>query len=339
MDSPPFFRYDLGSKPIRKVTGMLTEIEAKEKISGFDPSGADVLAFALSERDAGRPAAIVTLAAIDGSSPRSIGAQMAVAQDGRFAGSISSGCLERAIIDMAREMMAQGRGGFIRYGKDSLFRDIILPCGSGVDLLFTINPSADALHDACDALKNRRAVTLAFDIAGAHISDGAKTELQGETLIRRYTQPLKILAAGLGAELTLLSRIALASGYTVCALSPDQKTLEESGAPEKIRLQSASSLPELDVDPWTAIVLLFHDREWDVSILPAALETPAFYIGAVGSPKTHSARLDALRMIGVDEEDLKRLKGPIGLIPATRDPSTLAVSILADILTARLNTQ
>lgn len=313
---------------------MLTGLQTAEHTGQFDPSGADVLAFALRERAAGRPAAIITLAAIDGSSPRSIGAQMAVAEDSRFAGSISSGCLERAIIEKARDMMAQGRGDIVRYGKDSLFRDIILPCGAGVDLLFTVNPSADALHYACEALKTRRAVSLAFDFTSARVSNGAATQFEGETILRRYAPPLKIFAAGLGAELTLLSRTALAAGYAVCAVSPDARTLEDIGAQETIRLHSVSSLPDFEIDPWTAVVLLFHDREWDLSILPAALETPAFYIGAVGSRKTHAARLDALRMIGVSEEDLQRLKGPIGLIPATRDPSALAVSVLADILDA-----
>ena len=313
---------------------MLNEAMTLSPSTGFDPAGADVLAFALHEGEARRPVAIVTLAAIDGSSPRSIGSQMAVSQDGRFAGSISSGCLERAIIAKAQEMLAQGSGGMIRYGKDSPFRDLVLPCGSGVDLLFTVNPPARALRSAVDALQSRSGVALEFGTDGARICDCIKTEMRDDTLVRHYTPPLKIIAAGLGAELTLLSRISAGAGYAVCAVSPDAGALEDSVAQQKIRLQSVSSLPTLEIDPWTAVVLLFHDREWDVSILPAALAAPAFYIGAVGSRKTHAARLDALRMVGVNEDDLKRLKGPIGLIPATRDPSALAVSVLADVLAA-----
>ena len=313
---------------------MLHEAQKTLPPTIFDPSGADVLAFALNECEAGKPVAIVTLAAIDGSSPRSVGSQMVVSEDGRFAGSISSGCLERAIIEKAREMLLQGRGGFVRYGKDSPFRDLVLPCGSGVDLLFTVNPSARALRSAYDALKKRHSTALAFHPDGARISESGKTELRGETLVRRYTPALRILAAGMGAELTLLSRISAGAGYSVCAVSPDARTLEDSATQQKIRLQSVSSLPPLDIDPWTAVVLLFHDREWDVSILPAALAAPAFYIGAVGSRKTHAARLEALRMVGVSEEALQRLQGPIGLIPATRNPSALAVSVLADILAA-----
>ncbi len=313
---------------------MLHEVQKTLPPTGFDPSGADVLAFALNECEADRPVAIVTLAAVDGSSPRSVGSQMAVSADGRFAGSISSGCLERAIIDKAREMMSQGGGGVIRYGKDSPFRDLVLPCGSGVDLLFTVNPSAPALRFALNALQNRRSIALEFHPDSVGISDGMQTEQRSETLVRHYTPALKILAAGMGAELTLLSRLSAGAGYAVCAVSPDARALEVSTAQQKIRLQSVSSLPPLDIDPWTAIVLLFHDREWDVSLLPAALASSAFYIGAVGSRKTHTARLDALRMVGVTEEELQRLKGPIGLIPATRDPSALAVSVLADVIAA-----
>ena len=313
---------------------MITVKSAADLNSTFHPFGGDVLAFALEERAAARPAVIVTLTAIEGSSPRATGAQMAIAEDGRFAGSISSGCLERAIIDMAGEILAKGDGGVIRYGKDSPFRDLVLPCGSGVDLLFTANPGADALRSAVDAQQQRRPAAFEFTTNAMRKADGVATGMRGDTFTRLFTPPLKIIAAGMGAELTLLSRLARAAGHNVCAVSPEAATLEQTAAHEVIRLQSVSSLPDFDIDPWTAIVLLFHDREWDVSLLPSALASPAFYIGAVGSRKTHAARLDSLRMMGVADDDLPRLKGPIGLIPATRDPSTLAVSILADILSA-----
>lgn len=317
-----------------QIASILTDIQATVRASKFDPFGGDVLSFALNERSFGRPAAIVTLVAIEGSSPRAAGAQMAIAETGAFAGSISSGCLERAIAEKAREMMARGAGGVVRYGKGSPFRDLVLPCGSGVDLLFTINPSVDVLRAALDAQRERRPAAFQFDANAMRKSKGDKTEWRREAFVRCYAPPLKIVAAGVGAELTLLSRLAIAAGYAICAVSPDVSTLDEAAAHEKIRLQSVSSLPALDIDRWTAVVLLFHDREWDVSLLPAALASPAFYIGAVGSRKTHAARLDALRMIGVGDEDLQRIRGPIGLIPATRDPSALAVSVLADILAA-----
>jgi len=300
--------------------------------AAFDPSGSDVLAFALDERRTGRSAAIVTLAAIDGSSPRSPGAQMAVAEDGRFVGSISSGCLERAIVEEARAAMVCGTGGIVRYGKGSRFLDVVLPCGSGVDLLFTVNPAVDALRMAVDELRARQVSALEFHSDRVRPASAAPVFRAAEAFTRTYLPPLKIIAAGIGAELVLFSQIAGAAGYLVCAVSPDDKTLAQCAASERIRLQSVSSPPKLSIDPWTAVVFLFHDREWELSLAPLALVSPAFYIGAVGSPKTHAVRLAALREHGLGDQALKRIAGPIGLIPATRDPSALAVSVLAGVL-------
>lgn len=302
----------------------------------FDPSGGEVIAFALEERLAGRPAAIVTLIAIDGSSPRELGAQMGVSADGRFVGSISSGCLERAIVEEARAAMVRSAGGVVRYGKGSTFLDIVLPCGSGVDLLYTVNPPIDVLRFADDARRMRRSFALDFFPDAVSRSDALRTGLQDKTeaFSRVYAPALRIVAAGVGAELVLLSRLASAAGHAFCAISPEAETLARCEAQEKIRLQSASSVPALDIDPCTAFVFLFHDREWELALAPSILASPAFYIGAVGSRKTQAARLEALRALGLDDSALDRIVGPSGLIPATRDPSTLAVSILAGVLAA-----
>ncbi len=302
--------------------------------AAFDPSGADVLRFALAERRAGRAAAIVTLVEIDGASPRARGAQIAVAEDGRFAGSISSGCLERAIVEEARAAMARGDGGVIRYGKGSRFLDVTLPCGSGVDLLFSVNPSEEILHEACATLAQRAPVTLRFQTDGAQISPATQNEKSAETYSRVYQPSLRVAAAGVGAELVLLSHIARAAGHRFCAISPDETILTQCGADETFRLTSSSSLPEIPADPWTAFIFLFHDREWELALAPSVLASAAFYIGAVGSRRTHGERVEALRASGVDDASISRIEGPIGLIPATRDPSALAVSVLAGVLAA-----
>lgn len=317
-----------------RIATMLDASPETSLSAAFDSSGGDVLRLALTERRAGRPAALVTLAEIDGTSPRALGAQMAVAEDGRFAGSISSGCLERAIVDEARAAMKRGEGGLVRYGKGSPFLDVVLPCGSGVDLLFTVNPSAETLSETCKALAERRPIALELDRNGIDLSQAARSARRGETFARVYKPPLRIVAAGLGAELIVLSRIARAAGYGFCAISPDQKILALCGADETYCLQSSSTLPEIPADPWTAFVFLFHDREWELALAPAALASSAFYIGAVGSQRTHAARLAAMREAGLDEKALARIEGPIGLIPATRDPSALAVSVLAGVLAA-----
>lgn len=301
-------------------------------LAAFDPSGGDVVAFAHDERAAGRDAAIITLAGIEGSSPRSLGAQMAVARDGRFVGSISSGCLERAIINEARAAIERGAGVVVRYGAGSPFKDIILPCGAGVDLLYTVNPTLEPLNAAVAAQEERRVCALTFRSDGVDRSDDTRSSWRGEAFTRVYKPRLKIVAAGAGAELIVLSRLATAAGYDVCAISTDAQTLDHCAANEKIRLQSVSAIPDLAIDQWTAVASLFHDREWELALASRALASSAFYVGAVGSSKTAAARKESLRAEGVGEERIQRLQGPIGLVPATRDPSALAVSILAEII-------
>ncbi len=310
----------------------VTSIEKKCNAAAFDPSGRDVLAFALAERRAARKAAIITLVDIDGSSPREIGAQMAVAEDGRSVGSISSGCLERAIIEEARAALERGAGGVIRYGKGSKYLDVVLPCGSGVDVLYTVDLDPAVLDDCVTALDRRAPQALDFSDHGATLSGHARSEWLDSVFTRAYQPRLRIVAAGAGAELIALSRVASASGYAFCAISPETETLEKCATGEKHLLQSAGQAPDVNIDPWTAFIFLFHDREWELALAPRALDSSAFYVGAVGSRKTHSSRLEVLRGQGVDEEMLTRLDGPIGLLPRTRDPSALAVSVLAGVL-------
>lgn len=297
----------------------------------FDPSGRDVPAFALEELKAGRNASIVTLIGIDGSSPRGLGAQMAVAEDGRYVGSISSGCLERAIVDEAKAAMARRQGDIIRYGKGSKYLDVVLPCGSGVDLLYTVEPDPSVLDACIDGLDRRKPQALDFSTTGVAICEAAASP--GEGVFRRdYTPRLRLAAAGVGAELIAFSSLASAGGYAFCAISPEADTLERCRCEEKIHLRSAGEIPDVKIDPWTAFIFMFHDREWELALAPAALSSEAFYIGAVGSRKTQAARLEALRELGISAERLARLEGPIGLLPRTRDPSALAVSVLAGAL-------
>lgn len=316
-----------GVQPAAVMTGPLTKT--------FDPSGSDVIAFALTECAAGRPAAIATLVAIDGASPRALGAQMAVAADGRFIGSISSGCLERAIVDAARQAIACGEGGMVRYGKGSKFLDVQLPCGSGVDILYTVGLSTEELTRADVMQKARQSFAVAFSANGACVSAASSTGWAGDVFNHVYQPTLRIAAAGVGAELVMLSRIVSAAGYRMCALSPEEETLKQCVAEEKVRLQGAESVSSLVIDSRTAFVFLFHDREWELTLAPQVLRSRACFVGAVGSRRTHALRLEALRAAGHDEVSLARIQGPTGLIPATRDPSALAISILAGVVAAQ----
>jgi len=94
-------------------------------------------------------------------------------------------------------------------------------------------------------------------------------------------------------------------------------------------------LEEITVDPRTAICVLTHDPKFDVPLLRVALATEAGYIGAMGSRRTHDDRMAKLREVGVPEDQLARLRSPIGLDLRARTPEETAVSIAAELIQLR----
>jgi xanthine dehydrogenase accessory factor len=251
---------------------------------------------------------------------------MVVSEVGAHAGSISSGCLERAIIEEAIESIKRGEGGAVRYGKGSRFVDVVLPCGSGVDILFSVAPDHAALAEAKAVLDARNSVSLWF---GAH---GVSSSAKPERFMRCYDPAIRIVAAGYGPELNLLASLADSAGFEFCALSPEESVLQDCPCTEKYRLVSSSQLPNIRIDERTACVLLFHDREWERALASLFLRSSTFYAGAVGGNKTAAARREMLASDGFSETEINRLSAPIGLVPMTRDPAALAISILAEIL-------
>ncbi len=276
---------------------------------------------------AGVEGVLVTLTGIEGGTSRGIGAQMAVLADGRSAGSFSGGCVEAAVIAEALDVLTQGLGRTVRYGIGSPYLDIRLPCGGGIDLLFTPRPEPAVLAQVLTRLDERQAAVLRLNECSAALSDmpGA----QG--FQRAYAPQLRLVALGHGEDLTALVRLGRAFGLTVEAYAPasDQLAAAEAGV---LPLLSRTALPDLGGDPWSAFVFLFHDHDWEEQLLPHALAQDGFYHGAVGSARTHRARLAGLRASGVPQTSLDKLRGGIGLIPATRDPGTLALSILGELV-------
>lgn len=286
-----------------------------------------ILGLLIEGAAAGIEGVLVTLTGIEGGTSRGIGAQMAVLADGRSAGSFSGGCIEAAVIAEAQDVLAQGFGRTVRYGIGSPYLDIRLPCGGGIDLLFTPRPDPATLKRVLEHLEERKAAVLRLNQGSAVLSDmpGA----QG--FQRAYAPPLRLVALGHGEDLTALVRLANAFGLAVEAYAPASDRVA-SAEPGVIPLSSRTALPDLIGDPWSAFVFLFHDHDWEEQLLPHALAQDGFYHGAVGSARTHRARLAGLRTIGVPQASIDKLRGGIGLIPATRDPATLAISILGELV-------
>lgn len=252
--------------------------------------------------------ALCTVTAIDGSWSRRLGAQLAVLPDGSTRGSLSDGCLEKAL---ATEALAGGAARVLRYGQGSPFLDIRLPCGSGIEVM--VDPAPDRA-----ALAAARAELLARNPADLAIGQTP----QGP-FVRRFLPKLRLVVLGSGPEVAALVRLARAQGIDCLVGAP-------AGEPGDVAL-SLGEAPNLPVDPWTAIAVLFHDHEWERNLLPWALGTPAFYVGAQGGRGARETRAAMLAETGWNPED-PRLRSPIGVFAHARTPSVLALSILAEIV-------
>ena len=264
--------------------------------------------------------ALCTVTAIDGSWSRRLGAQLAVLPDGATRGSLADGCLERAL---AEEALQGGAARVLRYGQGSPFVDIRLPCGSGVEVLIDPAPNRAAIQAATAALTARCPASL-----------NAGMTPHGP-FIRHYLPPLRLMVLGSGPEVTALARLAAAQGIG-CTLAGPRGEAEvglslggQSLGGLSLGGLSLGQAPDLAVDAWTAIAVLFHDHEWERGILPWALASPAFHVGAQGGKGAREARSEWL-----EPAAMARLRSPIGLFPGARTPSVLALSVLSEIVAA-----
>jgi len=279
---------------------------------------------------------LAVIAGVEGPSYRPLGAMMAILADLTRVGTLSSGCIEKDIALHASSVLETNTPRLLRYGQGSPFADIELPCGGGLDILLMPRPDRDAL----ETIKNRQSLRiecgLSIDIISGAMSihDPGATERADNQLNVRFDPGLRFLVFGKGPEAASFAALVQSLGYSILLLSPDAETLwagEAVGC--ETRHMSTNAFPsDLMVDHRTAIVLFFHDHEREPSILKSALDTSAFYIGSQGSQRARETRHAAMLEMGVSEAELLRLHGPVGLIPSARDPGTLAVSVLAEVL-------
>jgi xanthine dehydrogenase accessory factor len=299
----------------------------------------DVLSFAAAELATGKPVALITIIALDGPFSRPLGAQLAVAGDKRFVGSISGGCLEQALTEESQLAMAAGENRVVRYGRGSPYMDVRLPCGGGIDLHIDVSPSLEVLQGAIALGRERRSFALGFDPQAKRsnlrlLQDG--NDAKQNEFVRAFEPKLRLVLAGRGWEIVAMSQLAQTADVDLVVASQESATLDfcRPYADRLVALTVPANPPELPFDAHTAVACLFHEHEWEAPLLLDALRSPAFYVGALGSRQTHDRRIETLRALGAGAEDIARLKGPIGLF-ASRDPRSLAISALAEIVKLR----
>jgi xanthine dehydrogenase accessory factor len=326
--------------------------------------------------------ALATVVGVRGSAPRQPGASMAVSTDGEAIGSVSGGCVEGAVYELATEVLESGQPVLQTYGiSDEDAFAVGLTCGGILDIL--IRPvdrrRMPTFDTVAESIGREEPVALATVVSGeapvaaqiavwadrvdsslgaagldAAVTDDARGMLaQGQTGVRHYgpngerrqdevavfvesfAPPPRMLVFGAIDFAAAVARIGKYLGYrvTVCDARPVFATERRfPDADEVVCDWPHRYLSSTSVDERTVIAVLTHDPKFDVPLLEVALRTPAAYIGAMGSRRTHDDRLARLRELGLSEDDLARLRSPIGLDLGARTPEETAVSIAAEVI-------
>lgn len=303
---------------------------------------ADALELLIASARRNEACALVTLVGLHGAAPRRIGAQMAVTAGGEVAGSFSGGCLDWSVIEEARRALDEGVSRRVRYGEDSPYVDIVLPCGSGLDLQFDGALPATTVDAIAQAMARRRPFALRWhDPASPPACLADPPAPAADAVVVRRMPALRLVLAGAGDTLLAMCRLARAADIETIAFSPErdlQAPLEALGVDlHVLQAQHALPPPAFEAhafDAWTAAITLFHDHDWELPFLQRALDSDACLVGAMGSPRTQALRLERLQALGVGPASLARLRSPLGLLPRARDPQELAVSILAEAMQA-----
>lgn len=279
---------------------------------------------------------LALLTATHGPAYRNPGAAMAIFPDGHYVGAITSGCIEADLVLHAQEVRASGQPKHLRYGEGSPFIDMRLPCGGAVEIDLVRIQDHHVLADLAAARRARQAVSLRISPEGRFsLADWRETgpdAAHGFSV--GFPPPLRFVVFGAGPEASLFASLVRSLGYEQLLVSHEDTSLNAARALgcEVMKISKVTDLDTLKIDADCATVLFYHDHDYEPAILKYLLTTPAFYIGAQGSRSTQRTRLMRLAEMGVSQEAMARVRGPIGLIPSSRDPRTLAVSVLAEII-------
>ena len=310
---------------------------------------------ALDWHRAGRGAVLATVVQTWGSAPRQAGSQMVVAGDGSMMGSVSGGCVEGAVIVAAQEALADGQARLLEFGvsDDDAFA-VGLACGGEIRVL--VQPVGAALPEPLlaelvAARAARQAVALLVDLEGFG-SRLVSTEQASGALAERFRSgksgvdprstvfaglhnpPLRLMVIGAVHIAQALIPMARISGFDPVLIDPRGAFGSAARFPGEVIVEDwpDAALAALAPDTRTAMVTLSHDPKIDDPAILAALAAPVFYIGCLGSTRTHAKRLERLRAAGVSEADIARIHGPVGLRIGAKTPAEIAVSILAEVI-------
>lgn len=311
--------------------------------------------------------ALATVTRTWGSAPRQVGSHMAVAEDGEFAGSVSGGCIEAAVIQAAMAVIESGAPQTLEFGvTNEMAWEVGLACGGTVHVFVErveAEEGNNVLRDVAAALREGRDV-----IAAVRLSDGRRAiagagfagedlldaggnivrsaflsaesriaaTRQGPVFLRPYVQPPCLVIVGAVHIAQTLAPMAVRAGFRTTVVDPREGFATEDRFPgiTLVREWPDHAFPGLNLGRRSAVAVLAHDPKLDDPALRAALAGPSFYVGALGSRNTQIVRRERLAASGCTVAELDRIRGPIGVPIGAKTPEEIAVAVLAEVIQA-----
>lgn len=304
---------------------------------------------------------MATVIATWGSSPRPAGSQLVVNERGLISGSVSGGCIESAIVSQAMAVMECGQSQRLTFGvSDDKAWEVGLACGGKVEVYLEQLLCQDLLEHLLQLRADKVPVALVHQLTGPTsswnlvceqhsygpflpaavlgeirqlLARGCVAILDKKLFVNPLLPPLRLIIVGgvhIAQALTAMARL---TGYEVTIVDPRPDFASNQRFPEVelIHQWPDEALRELQLDCRSAVVVLTHDPKIDDPALVQALRGRPFYLGALGSCRTHNRRLERLREAGIDQADLARIRAPVGLAIGARQPAEIAISIMAEM--------
>jgi xanthine dehydrogenase accessory factor len=324
----------------------------------------------------GKRMALATVVQTWGSSPRRTGSKMGIASDGQFAGSVSGGCVENAVMEAALDVLKTGQARLLHFGvADETAWGVGLACGGSIDIfvkpldvnffrslrLAWTDEEARSLHitvirGSPNILGREMLIPENGSVTGSigdnwdkKVLELAKESLlegksrrgilddETEIFLEFIVPPPTLIAVG-GVHITVaLTQLAKTLGFRTVVIDPRSVWGNQERFPNIDRLIQAwpqEAFLRVKLTRSTAVVMLTHDPKLDDPALKIALNSSAFYVGALGSRITNTKRRERLLNDGVSESQLSYLHAPVGLDISAETPEEIALAIMSEVVNA-----
>lgn len=287
---------------------------------------------------------LVTVANTWGSSPRPVGSMMLIKPDGSFVGSVSGGCIEEDLISKyCSNKLENKKVSLLSYGAGQLdAQKFGLPCGGRLELVIERLHAEDSLNIVNLSLSRNKSIARSLNIQTGCVSYSEPdwnqcSNFDGKNLHKIFGPQWQLLLVGANDLAKHVAEFATALNYKITICDP-REHISVNWMSEIMNFTTEMPddvVAKLKPVEMSIVLALTHDPKMDDMALMKALKMNLFYIGAIGSQKTQTARRKRLQQLNLSDAEINKLHGPVGLAIGSKTPAEIAISILAEITALR----